>query len=276
MAFLVAKIFNSLPRFKGKLRLAKLLIANKNQKRSFITPNGLRYSIPNLIENVSFELYVNGIYEEETIEHICDVVPKNGVFIDVGANIGAICIEVAARRPDITVFAFEASPKVYLFLKENLNQNNLSNLKIFNLAVHEFGGIQLPFYSPTELNGKGSFAPVFTKIAEQVTTVRLDDFFAERGVKPNYIKIDVEGFEYQVLKSMETFLTQNTTCEVLFEFVDWAEIAAGIDVGAAQIFLRNLGYDLFEFNNNKLKNAILVSGFEMIIAKKKKTTSIKQ
>jgi hypothetical protein len=112
-------LFNFLPLFKGKLCLAKLFIINKKNEREVITPKGIRYCLPNLEEVVSLELYVNGVYEKDTIEFICNSIPKNGVFIDVGANIGAICLEVAIARPDITVYAFEASPKVFSYLKNN-------------------------------------------------------------------------------------------------------------------------------------------------------------
>ena len=265
---LLQKIFSRLPKFKGKWRLARLLIPNQVSKRSFKTKNGIKYLVPNLIENVAFELYIDGIYEKDTIDYICNFLPINGVFIDVGANIGAICIEVAHRRPDVTVHAFEAAPSVFKYLEANKNSNALKNLEVYNLAIHERGGESLPFYSPKDLNGKGSFAPVFTSTPEMVTTVRLDDFIIQNQLRPDFIKIDVEGFEVLILKSLSSFLKENTNCEILFEFVDWAEMEAGFEAGSAQLYLKNLGYQLFKFSDQTLFINSLKKGFEMISARK--------
>jgi FkbM family methyltransferase len=260
----IQTIFNFFPLFKGKLRLAKLLIFNKKNERKFITSKGIRYCLPNLEEVVSLELYVNGIYEKDTIEFICNSIPHNGVFIDVGANIGAICLEVAIARPDITVFAFEASPKVFDYLKKNTEQNNTNNLYIYNLAIHEESNIELPFYSPLNLNGKGSFSPVFTDIPELVKTIRLDEFFNNNHILPNLIKVDVEGYELLVFKSLSNFKHLSKTT-LLFEFVDWAEDLAKFKKGEAQAYLLQQGYKLTSFPTGRPILKEVIFGSEMIV-----------
>jgi FkbM family methyltransferase len=263
----VQTIFNYFPPFKGKLRLAKLFITNKKSERDFITPKGVRYCLPNLEEVVSLELYVNGVYEKDTIEFICNSIPYNGVFIDVGANIGAICLEVAIARPDIRVYAFEASPKVFIYLKKNKEQNNTNNLYIFNLAIHEENNIDLPFYSPLNQNGKGSFSPVFTDIPELVKTIRLDGFINNNNILPNLIKVDVEGYELLVFKSLSNFIHLNKTT-FLFEFVDWAEDLAKFKKGSAQAYLLQQGYELTSFPTGGPILKEVIFGSEMIFSQK--------
>jgi FkbM family methyltransferase len=259
-------IFNALPVFRGKLRIARLLIRNIKSEVTFYTQKKTRYTVPNLIENVSFELFVNGSYEPDIVAYICATIPKNGVFIDVGANIGALSIEVAKARQDVTVYAFEASLNIFGYLEINQKQNNLENLHIYNLAIHETSGIELPFYSPDELNGKGSFSPVFTTKSQIVKTIRLDEFFFSNNITPDFIKVDVEGYELLVLKSLSKANMQN--CTVLFEFVDWAEQAANFKIGEAQKYLLVSGYKLFRFSNKELLSKELTSGYEMIIARR--------
>jgi FkbM family methyltransferase len=263
------KIFSLLPQFKGKLRLARLVFQNKEKPRTFKSRTNIYYSLPNLIENVSFELFVNGNYEKEIVDFICSSLPKNGCFIDAGANIGAICLEIAYRRPDIQVFAFEASPSVYAYLEVNKKMNNLDNLWIYNLAIHDIGGLQLPFYSPEKLNGKGSFAPVFTKDSVMVTTINLDEFFLKNNIKPDLIKIDVEGFELLILKSTANYLKDSNSCMILFEFADWAETAAGFEIASAQNYLLSMGYNLYKLPSKVLLNSPINKGFEMLLATKK-------
>lgn len=207
------------------------------------------------------------MYEKGAIGFICEAIPPNGVFVDVGANIGAVCVEIARVRPDIKVYAFEASPRVFSYLKRNVNQNELNNIAIYNLAVHELEDFELPFYSPVDLNGKGSFAATFTDIAEIVKTIRLDSFMNFHNNRPDLIKIDVEGFELLILKSLENFDLKK--CIVFFEFVDWAEYAANFEIGEAQKYLRDKGFSLTRFSNNEVLEKDILNGAEMIIAQMK-------
>lgn len=262
------KIFQKLPKFKGKLRLAKLLIRGKNNSKTFSIPNGLTFTVPNLIENVSFELLINGIYEEKYLNLIDNNIHINGIFIDVGANIGAVSVILAKQRPDITIHAFEASPYVFQFLKLNKEKNKLTNLNIHNLAIHSSDNIELPFYSPKTLNGKGSFSPVFTQDAEIVTTISLDSFFNKNNIDPEFIKVDVEGYEALIFKSMDKYLSSNNACSILFEFVDWAEKLANFEIGYAQKTLLDYKYNLIDMESKiNIQNPIN-TGSTMILAKK--------
>lgn len=258
----------SLPMFKGKLRIAKLLLTNKNNPKTFTTKSGIIYKVPNICENVSFELFVNGYYESETVDYIVKNVPENGVFIDVGANIGAISIEVAMKRPDVKIYAFEASNSVFSYLNSNKILNNCANLSIYNLAIHENEGEDLDFFSPFELNGKGSFSPVFTTNAQKVRTKNLDIFFQENQLTPDLIKVDVEGYELTVFKSMSNFMRKNHEYEVLFEYVDWAETVANYVNGAAQSFLIKLGLTLYTFPELNKLCAVQKEGSNNLLARK--------
>jgi hypothetical protein len=139
-------------------------------------------------------------------------------------------------------------------------------LHIQNIAIHETSGIELPFYAPDELNGKGSFSPVFTNESQLITTIRLDEFFLSNKIKPDLIKVDVEGYELLVLKSLSKADIQH--CTVLFEFVDWAEEAANFKIGEAQKYLIDNGFALGRFSNDERLTKELTSGSEMIVARR--------
>ena len=134
------------------------------------------------------------------------------------------------------------------------------------MAIHENGGIHLPFYSPLEKNGKGSFAPVFTSVSEEVKTVRLDDFIIDNNLTPNIIKIDVEGFEYVVSKSLKKFFDLGLQIQIIFEFGDWSEQAAGIEVGSAQQYLLDKKLVLEDFYSKKPILTPILKGSSMILA----------
>lgn len=263
------KIFQLLPEVKGKHRLSRLLLSNTISKKNQLIycKNGLKFICPNFKENVSFELLINGIYEQRNIDFILNNIPHNAIIFDVGANIGAVAIPIAKKRPDVKIYCFEASKKVFSFLRENIALNGLTNVIPINcLLVDKVQG-ELPFYSPIELNGKGSMAPVFTSTSEMIQTETLDNFLELNKIsKVNFIKIDVEGFECTVLSGGKTILTKHKP-KIFFEFLDWAEELSKVNqIGDAQRLLFNSGYQIFNLSNQliELQEPLLSGGADLV------------
>ena len=249
-------IFQFLPSIKGKLRVARVFYKRRinNQLENFFkVRKNIFFFVPNLTENIYFELYVNGYYERETINFFIKEIPQNGVFIDVGANIGSITVFIAKLRPDVKIFAFEPEPTVYAYLVKNIEINDLKNVVVYNYAVHKLNNIELPFYSRADKSGKGSFSNVFTDNAVMVRTINLDNFFIQTNIIPSAIKVDVEGYEKLVFESMEFFLKKSNNCFIFFEFVDWAEKFANECMsGDAQKKIKEYGFHIMELQGDKL------------------------
>ena len=273
----MSNIYRKLPRFKGKMRFAKFLSGvtiNKTRDIWIEGKYGCSYLLPNLIENVSFDIYVNGIFEEETLHFLGKMIPDGGVFLDLGANIGAITIPLSRKRKDIRVVCVEASPHVFDYLEKNLTQNRLTEIYRMNAALYIADNLELDFFSPDEKFGKGSLSPVFTTHPQKVTTIRVDTLVRKLDLpRVDMIKVDVEGYEYHVFKGAETLLTGNDSPDIFFEFVDWAEdLAKDISVGDAQRLLMSWGYKIYQLNKrNELDEvkAVILKGACMLFASKK-------
>jgi FkbM family methyltransferase len=274
----MSSIFRQLPQFKGKLRLAKFLMTKNRRKAKDIWIKGkygCTYLLPNVIEDVSFEIYINGIYEQSTSNFLTERIPPGGVFLDLGANIGAISTPLSRRRKDIKIVCVEASPRVFGYLEKNLAKNGITAISTVNKALYYTDNDELDFFSPDEKFGKGSLSPVFTKEAQKVATIKLDTLVAQLLIpKVDMIKIDVEGYEYHVFKGAGALLSGNEAPDILFEFVDWAEQQAiGISIGDAQRLLRSYGYRIFYFYENKKTmdevKGIIDKGYCLLYATKK-------
>jgi hypothetical protein len=70
------------------------------------------------------------------------------------------------------------------------------------------------------------------------------------------IKIDVQGFELFVFKGMQQLLQNKGVDNILFEFEYWAEADAGLEKGAAQDYLKTMGYCLFDMNGTSLSDTM--------------------
>ena len=249
-------LLRSLPTFKGKQRLARLLLRKKIASGEGLTVTGkwgCVYNLPNVQENIGFEILINGIYEEETINFICKRIEPGGVFLDVGANIGAITIPVSKQRKDIDVISLEAAPWIFDYLNQNVIANQINKVKTINKAISDRGGMQVDFFSPQDKFGKGSMAPVFTTEAITIETITLDQLTnLNKGRSIDFIKVDVEGFEGMAFKGGSEVLSGSHAPAILFEFVDWAEQLAGETPGNAQGLLLNYGYKLYLFDHGKI------------------------
>jgi FkbM family methyltransferase len=272
----ISDFFRWLPDFKGKRRLVRVISKKYFKEAGNIRIRGkwqIQYLLPNLKESISIDLFVNGVYEPGTHNLLMKLIPRNGVLLDLGANIGSIALPIAKRRSDVKVLCVEAAPWIYEFLQDNVHDNNLENSVItINRAVSERSNESLPFYSPKDQFGKGSLSPVFTSDAIPVSTITMPDLLREQGIqKVDVIKIDIEGFEYFAFKGAISMLTSDAAPTILFEFVDWAEKHAGLQPGDAQRLLIELGYNLYLFRETgqltKL-DKVLVEGCEILIASK--------
>jgi FkbM family methyltransferase len=223
---MIAILLRYFTAFKGKPRLARLLLGNRiNQIKDVLVKGkyGCTFKIPNIIENVGFDIYIDGVFEKKTIELIMQKLPPAGVLVDMGANIGSISLPVCKHRPDVNAICIEAAERVYGYLDFNVKLNELTNCTIINKALTDTDGAIVNFFSPDEKFGKGSLTSIFTKDAKQVETIRLDTLLRQHEIgKVDFIKADIEGYEYHAFKGAEKLLSAEKAPDILFEFVDWA------------------------------------------------------
>lgn len=143
-----------------------------------------------------------GYYEEEILINFIDYIPHNGVIYDIGANIGNHTLFFSKYLKPNRIVSFEPSKKLFDVLSENVRINKIDNVQLINSAVgeKEEKGI-LNFNtansgaSNMEVNSDGD-----------VQIIKVDDLGFE---SPDFIKMDVEGFELHALKGMEKVLTKN-------------------------------------------------------------------
>lgn len=132
-------------------------------------------------------------------------------ILDIGANCGVATIILAKQNPLSTIFSFEPSPKTFAVLSENVRLNNLTNVKLYQIALSKpnVKNLQLTI-SPNETGASSTYAQStkFTikqklKRSAPIVTVpcmSLDDFIAQTNIDNiGLLKIDCEGAEYDTL-----------------------------------------------------------------------------
>jgi FkbM family methyltransferase len=152
------------------------------------------------------EVFYKDIYEQES------KIKPGDVVLDVGAHIGCFTLKAAKEvGPEGRVVSFEPSSENFRLLTLNVNSNDYSNAKLFNVAVGSAPGTaKLNLGSRKGTNSLLSDAGVEKVGIEEVPIRTLDSIADElKLTKVSFVKIDVEGFELEVLKGGRNILASS-------------------------------------------------------------------
>jgi FkbM family methyltransferase len=167
------------------------------------------------------EFYVNDIYK-------INFSKPNPFIIDCGANIGFSIIKFKMQYPNCSILAFEPDEKNFDLLKENTKQ--FSDIQLENKAVWNIDTTLNFNMSGTQ----GSAFDTTNTETKAVTAVRLKKYL-EQPV--DFLKIDIEGAEYEVLMDCreelknvdKLFVEYHGVFEQQYKFYDLIDILKNLE-----------------------------------------------
>src|SRR5918996_3387500 len=163
-------------------------------------------------------------HEDDIIEHFT---PKQGdIVVDIGAHMGRYTI-ISSKRVGTNgkVVAIEAHPGNFEMLNRNIKLNRLTNIISLNHAVYS-KETKVKLYVPGEESGNTIYNTLISDRATneekfvEVNANTLDYLLQSKGIKQeevNWIKIDVEGAEFEVLKGAANILSKSKDIALLIE-----------------------------------------------------------
>ena len=167
------------------------------------------------------------------------------VVVDVGASLG-LTVAGFAKTASV-VFALEPQVDNYAFLLDQIRIRKLDNVSPFNLAVSDYNG-KAAFFN-RESHGVHSLGDhnkgrVLSRSEVDVTT--LDDFWRQEiHEQIGLLKVDVEGFETEVLRGASHLLKNKLIDSIIFEFSPRIHKLRGLALDAPLEILLHNGYSLF-------------------------------
>jgi FkbM family methyltransferase len=135
-----------------------------------------------------------------------ELVKPGATVIECGAHHGAQTI-LLSRWVGSTgkVIAVEPIPENVAILRKNIELNKLTNVVVVDKAVGSSSG-----YLPMKLRSNGAVSPKSGAAkTKQIESITLDRLAEELKVVPTFIKIDVEGYEYQILEGSRSLLLKH-------------------------------------------------------------------
>jgi FkbM family methyltransferase len=192
--------------------------------------------------------YFLGRYYELPTQLLLSACLKPGDrFIDIGANVGMVALHAAKLVTHSGhIDCVEPNPACCEAIRHHADMNGITTIRIHPVALaDETGEASLNIFHGHE--GVGTLAPVPDSDRKAVTdtisvrTVKGDDLLRVDSLPPKMIKIDVEGYELHVLKSLVLGITEWRSAIVMEMIPEYLE-RAGASVAAVHGLMKGLGY----------------------------------
>lgn len=194
-------------------------------------------------------LYAFGVWEPAITAFVNSRLRPGDTFVDVGANVGYYTV-VASRLvgPAGRVIALEPSPSIRAELVANLALNASANVRVSSVAASNAAGTAVIHRATDSNRGSSSLLASRGFEAEaEVRTEPLDTLLsAEEWASARIIKIDVEGFEGQVIEGMLRHLRHaRPDLEIVVEISPVELAEQGFNVAALAGALRESGFNAY-------------------------------
>jgi len=205
-----------------------------------------------------------GVYERQEMAFFNRFIGQANTFVDVGANVGLYTALALRQMPaKSAVVAVEPHPHAFELLQRNIEANRESapqgrqlSVMAFNLAAGSSQGTstlhcnrdnggdhRLTAPGPEHLQGAWSTQPVQVQ--------RLDHLLLQQGLSEvDFIKIDVQGYEAEVVKGLAETLRRSARVVLMSEFWPAGLASSG---GAARylLLLEELGMEVFQLRPSR-------------------------
>lgn len=200
-------------------------------------------------------LAFTGVYEYELTKIILNLASKtSGLMVDVGANYGYYSILWASKNINNKSIAFEASPKNFNAIQNNIQINKLEHkIKLESFAISDQEGVLTFDMGPEDQTGWGGITKeINNENHVSVNSIPLDTYF--KDIEEKYIeilKIDTEGADYLVLKGATELLKQKKIKHIFWEENTYRANLLGLEPFKAIDFLERLDYKVKQIGENE-------------------------
>jgi FkbM family methyltransferase len=222
----LAQLIRALRSFRdviGWQRMVNWLIPPNTSGEFTVRNDGLIFA-GNIDSFIDRQVYLFGNYEEKAIRlFLSSIIPgRRGTVLDIGANVGTHSLAFA--RHFRNVLSFEPNPTLWSAFERNISLNGAGNITLNKVGLGETEG-RFILYGIDKMNhGLGTFSTIEQydlplRPVANCDMVIGDPYLKTHGVDcVDAVKIDVQGFEPEVLRGLRDLLQRNKP-------VVWFELA---------------------------------------------------
>jgi FkbM family methyltransferase len=205
-------------------------------------------------------IYLNS-HDDEVNKWIDKYITKNDTFLDIGANIGYFSL-YAAKIKNCNVIAFEPSQRELIRFYQNIIRNKLNNITLYPFGLGKESLTTTLNLASFQNPGQNSILKNlnFTSTEQQIVNIkRLSEVVTTEQLKQiRLIKIDVEGYEINVLEGMQDCMIFLQNAKFVIEITTFIDsIEQSTDAKLIYTFFKKNGFNpFFGLKNNHQYNEL--------------------
>jgi FkbM family methyltransferase len=229
-------------------RLQRKLVRIPDQPVIHTLNGNVRYEHKRLtfLDEEDFRAMLTQSYDITLCDYLRKHLAAGDIVLDAGANVGYIsALAVSFVGTTGEVHGFEPLQECFARLMRLKELNPLFTLEFNNIALGEKDGVLPIAFNPVGDSRNATLVPgTQSEGARQVPVRRLDEYIATTISSPariKLIKIDVEGFEYTLLKGLEGFLSRFQP-RIVCEIKPWELKKLGATIEDFDNYMKKFGY----------------------------------
>jgi len=242
--------FSFFYKFYRKIINLKTLKIYKTKTGNYYLP---KYAFKDIIRN---EIINNKIFDENILNASKNYIEDNSIILDAGANYGQMSILLSKLKKNLQVYSFESSQFIFQILKKNIQINEANCIPI-NCVL---GNEDNKSYNIKKINldnfntyGSNKVVIVNDKIqdkTENVIALKIDSLNYNKKI--SFFKIDVQGFDLEVLKGARKTIAMHKM-PIIFEYEKLFEKDLNYNFRLYENFIEEINYKIvYETKNNYL------------------------
>lgn len=194
-----------------------------NSKYPTLKINGILMKVDLEDKGLSRELILYKKREHFSTEFIKNFIKEDEFILEIGANKGYYALLEGKIAIKGKIYAIEPVKENYLLLEENIKLNSFNNITLFPaLALSDkIGEKTMYFYA--EHNWASFNQNLETKIIEErkISTLTLDEFVKRTNFYPSFLRMDVEGHEYEIIRGAINTIKKAKNLKLFIEIHPW-------------------------------------------------------
>ena len=237
----------------GLKMLKKLELLKYINFKSSIYLNKNKITVP-FVNGIGF---TNFVLSKNWIDGLLEsFVDKNRTFIDVGVNIGQTLLRVKTLYPELEYLGFEPNSTCTSYTQQLIKINRFKACIIQNCALSDSVAnliLEKSYLEDSRASVISSLRPNYFNEKENVLALDYQSFYMDKEI--SFVKIDVEGAEYEVLKGMKDALVKYKpiiACEVLdshaSDTFDFTQKRATL----VSELLKSIDYEIIQLQANEI------------------------
>lgn len=196
---------------------------------------------------VDKEIYAKGSWEPDMLREIRKHIKTDSICLDIGANVGQHTLYMATIARDGMVYAFDPVTSLTKQIEESAHKNKYKNIKVSTFGLSNENSVKEIYLNNLNMGNTTFKKRIGASSVEKAETKIFDEFWNQRG-SINFVKMDVEGYEFYALLGMKKSLQQYRPVMVI-EFSPVFYRKMNIDSEEMLQFIFSLGYRVYDLDH---------------------------